>query len=348
MDAPVTDEVIERLAKQFQLFAEKEIYSSPLYDQLCRGIAQDNEVLAIAAQTAPGQPVPNLLLGAVHYLLLSGIKHPLAAFYASLTDAPDLSQNVYPLFRAFCLEHTESIIGLLKTRRVQTNEVRRCATWLPAFNRVIQQEPNQPLALVEIGTSAGLNLLWDRYGYDYGEGRRYGIKDSPLQLTSTFRGAKIPALPEVMPEVTFRVGLDLNPIDIHDADAILWLRALIWPGHHERLERLENALTLARQNPPRLLAGDALELLLEVIESAPMDSTLCIFHSFTLNQFSPEAREQLSTLLLQASAERKIYRISFEQLHGKENPRLNLITYQNGARTHEELAQCEAHGSWIE
>ncbi|HEY7356232.1 MAG TPA: DUF2332 domain-containing protein, partial [Ktedonobacterales bacterium] len=153
---------LDVLARRFQRFAEQEAEPafSPLYARLCRGIASDPQVLTLAAAVPPGQPTPNLLLAAVHYLLLQGIGHPLAAFYPSLTSSPDPS-DAYPAFQSFCLEYASDIRALLLSRRVQTNEVARCACLLPAFELVSRQTARAPLALIEIGASAGLNLLWD-------------------------------------------------------------------------------------------------------------------------------------------------------------------------------------------
>ena len=104
----------EALARSFQRFAEQEAEPafSPLYAHLCRSIAADPEVLALAAETPPSQPAPNLLLGAVHYLLLSGVNDPLAAFYPSLTSSPDLT-DAYPAFHRFCLAYAQPIRELL-------------------------------------------------------------------------------------------------------------------------------------------------------------------------------------------------------------------------------------------
>ena len=239
--------------------------ASPLYERICLGIAADAEILALAAYAREGQPVPNLLLGAVQYLLLQGVQHPLASFYPSINGLPSKpstwTEDPYPYFRAFCLERYQEIQQLLSTRLVQTNEVRRCACLLPAFGIVAERAKGLPLSLIEIGASAGLNLLWDRYGYDYGDYGRYGDSNSPVQLACELRGEHRPAIPTVFPQIAYRVGIDLNPIAVRDQDATLWLRALIWPEHEKRVRLLQNAIAVAQQDPPQLLAGDALDVL---------------------------------------------------------------------------------------
>jgi hypothetical protein len=283
---PCQDEeaFLRLLVQRFRRFAQRECRVSPLYERLSLGIADDPEVLAIAARARQGQPVPNLFLAAVHFLLLQGSAHPLAAFYPSVSPAGPSTGDPYPLFRAFCLEHAMAIRQLIATRLVQTNEVRRCACLLPAFSLVTARAPGRPLALVEIGASAGLNLLWDRYGYDYGAAGRYGDMHSPVQITCTLRGALRPPLPAILPTVATRLGLDLHPLDVGDADESLWLRALVWPDEAGRAELLQRALQVAQQDPPSLMAGNALDLLPEVIATMPGEQTLCVFHTHTTNQ----------------------------------------------------------------
>jgi len=103
-----------------------------------------------------------------------------------------------------------------------------------------------------------------------------------------------PPIPKRLPAVASRVGIDLNPVDVRDPDTVLWFRALIWPEHHERLELLMRAIQLARQDPPELIAGDALELLPQVIATIPGDTPVCVFHTQAVNQFPREARERLT------------------------------------------------------
>jgi hypothetical protein len=339
--------VSDVLAQRFERFARRECHVSPLYERLSLGIAHDPEILAIAAQTRPGQPVPNLFLAAVHFILLSDVPHPLAHFYPSLSPAPPPAGDPYPSFRRFCLEHRDQILELISIRLVQTNEVRRCGCLLPAFTHVAQQAEGRPLAMVEIGASAGLNLLWDRYGYDYGIGRGIGDLRSPVQITCTLHGDQRPMLPETLPPVGMRLGLDLNPIDVCDPDAVRWLRALIWPDETGRAEILQQASQVARLDPPRLLAGDAVDLLPEVLRTISADQTLCVFHTHTINQFPLQARSRLSALLAEHAARQDLYRISIEWL-GHGDPCLELASWQAGVVTEHLLAHCDAHGEWLE
>jgi hypothetical protein len=342
--ATLTDE----LGQRFVRFAERECRGvSTLYERLALGIADDPELLAIAARARPDQPPPNLLLAAVHLLLLKGAHHPLAAYYPSISPSADPYADAFPAFRDFCLQQREPLIALLDTRIVQTNEVRRSACLLPAFGKVARRF-GRPLALVELGASAGLNLLFDRYQFDYGDGRQYGDVASPVLIVCASHGHRVPPLPRQLPKVAWRVGLDLHPVDLRDPEEALWLRALVWPDHRIRAAVLERAIEVARNDPPRLLPGDALELLPEVLAEAPPDAALCVFHTHTLNQLDESARARLTAILEDHATHRDLGRVSIERLGTPEPPRLELVTYASGQRTEQHLANCDPHGGWID
>ncbi len=343
-----TPTTLAAFAQTFQRFAEEECRGySPLYEQLAMGLAADAELLRLAAQAPPGQPVPNLLLGAVHYLLYQQPATPLASYYPSLTATPQPIQEAYPAFRDFCLARQAEIVDIMRTRRVQTNEVRRCACLMPAFSRVAALAGNLPLALVEIGTSAGLNLLWDHYRYAYETGERVGDPSAAVEIRSTFRGAKRPQLPTTLPTVQTRIGIDLNVIDVRTLADTLWLKALIWPEHHERAALLTQALAVVQKQPPTLLTGDGVARLPTILAQLPAATTACIFHTYTLNQIPVEARLHLTNLLTQFSQQRPIYRVSCEWI-GTPGPQLTLQQYHLGEQTETVLANCDAHARWIE
>jgi hypothetical protein len=346
MAAPPQPANLEALSRRFHRFATLETGgSSPLYERLCLGISQDADVLALAAQ-ACSQPVPNILLAAVHYLLLKGVQHPLALFYPSVSNATQLGDDPYAHFRAFCLEHRDEILNLIRTRLVQTNEVGRCAYLALAFGIVAERAGHRPVALIDVGTSAGLNLLWDHFGYDY-SGRRLGDPGAPIQLTCELRGDLCPPIPERLPAVASRVGIDLNPVDVRDPDAVLWFRALIWPEHRERVDLLMRAIQLAQQYPPELIAGDAIELLPRVIGAVPRDTPVCVFHTHTVNQFPREARERLIVLIEEHGRRRDLYRVSAEWI-GTPQTQLELVAYGQGVKTEKVLAYVDGHARWIE
>ncbi len=335
---------LDRFADLFRDFGELIQEASPLYAGLSVQIANDAHLLALAGHARRGQPVQNMLFAAVHDLLLRGVTHPLAAYYPSVTESP-VSGDPFPAFRAFCHEYADDIRALLASRRVQTNEVGRCALLLPALYTVASQSGHLPLALIEVGASAGLNLLWDRYAYDYGTGRPYG--SSPLVLTCELRGSVPPPLPDTPPAVSERVGLDLNPIDIRDDDAVRWLRALVWPDQPHRMRRLETAIILAQQKPPRLIAGDALARLPDLLAAAPLDTAVCVYHSFVLNQISQESRDQYYNLLADYSHRCDLYDVALEWI-GTPTPEIVLRAFHGGDVRETLLAACEPHGRWLD
>ena len=334
------------LRSEFLRFAGEECRgSSPLYERLSRAIAEDPEMLVLASHAKEGQRVPNLFFAAVHFLLLKGIGHPIARFYEGLSGALEGPEDPYPNFRSFCLEHEDEISKLISSRLVQTNEVRRCACLLPAFVLVSQVSYGRPLYMIEIGAAAGLLLLWDHYGYRYGEALECGDHDSPVQIVCGLHGEGSPPIPNALPEVADRLGIDLNPIDVRDPNARLWLRALIWPEHRERARLLGRAIEAAKRDPPPLIAGDAIEVLPNILPSVPLDCTLCVFRVWT--SLPQRAREQLSSLMAQYGQKRDMFVISTVGQRGNEID-LQLISFVKGVKTVKLLTHCETHGEWLE
>ena len=335
--------MLDSVSAEFQAFAATCHESSPLYERLAVGIAKDPEVLTLAAQARKGERAPNILFAAVQFLLLKRFPHPLAEFYEPGGTSPD---NAYPNFRAFCLEHAAAIRELISTRRVQTNEVARSALLLPVFVRVSHEAQGRPLYLLEVGTSAGLNLLWDRYGYNYGNGLKTGDRNSAVQLKCSLRGTVTPPVPATLPDVYRRIGVDLNPIDVDDPEATLWLRALVWPGNPQRVRLLENALAVAREEKPEIVGGDGVALLPELLADVPREAALCIFRVFT--NLPPEARAQLSASIAQHGARRDLWVLSTRRGARPVESTLGLVSYRNGVKSEALLANCENHGGWIE
>ena len=334
------------LAERFRRFAEVECRGySPLYERLALAVAEDAELLALAAHAPLGQPAPNLFLAAVHWLLHGERGAPAAAFYASLTETPAPPERAAPAFRAFCLERADAIRDLLATRRVQTNEVGRCAYLYPAFGAIARLAGGRPLGVIEVGASAGLNLFWDRYGYRYGGGPVHGDPASPVQLACEVRGTA-PPLPERAPAVGMRVGVDLHAIDVRDPAEAGWLEALVWPEHGERRRALRGAIALARKDPPRLISGDGLELLPGLLAAAPIDVAPCVVHTHTLNQLTEDARVRFAAILEAHGRERELYRLGAEWL-GAPQPRLELTAWRDGRAEHRWLAECDPHGRWL-
>src|SRR4051794_20986162 len=140
---------------------------SPLYHHLSQQMERDPDLLVLESLVERHQPCPITFFAAVNALLLRDHTHPLAGYYPSLTAFPHPAGEAYPAFRAFCLSHRQELQTMLPQMRLQTNEITRCANWLPALEIVSMRGDRKPLSLVELGCSAGLNLLIDHYSYRY-------------------------------------------------------------------------------------------------------------------------------------------------------------------------------------
>jgi hypothetical protein len=195
-------------------------------------------------------------------------------------------QPDYGAFRRFVLEHADQLVATMLARRTQTNEVGRCALLLPLLAGL----PG-PLALVEVGASAGLCLLPDRYAYDYA-GTIVGDPAAPLRLACQPYGpVPIPAQP---PEVVWRRGIDPH--------AVRWLECWVWPDQPHRLARLRAAVGIARADPPVVVQGDLLELLGPVVAQAPAGATVVVFHAATLVYLSEPGRQRFARLVAELPA----------------------------------------------
>jgi hypothetical protein len=252
---------------RYRAFAEHEARGlSPLYEAFALHVADSEPLLRFLA-TLPGpKQQPNLLFAAVRHL------------YGTPRDPRHLEELV--------ARHPEPVRAVILARRTQTNEPGRCATLLP----VLVSLP-QPLALLEVGASAGLCLLPDRYGYDYGRAR-LAPEGADADAAPVFpcRASDATPLPDALPRVVWRAGLDLNPLDMADPDAAAWLETLVWPGQEARAERLRAAMDVARRDPPRVLRGDLLHDLPALAATAPADATLVVFHTSVLGYVAPKDR----------------------------------------------------------
>jgi hypothetical protein len=350
----VTLSVRDRFADAVSRFRQM---GSTFYGLLSEGVVADDEILALADEAAPGQPSTHLLFGAVQFLLFEQPDAPLARYYPSIADVPLDTHEAYPAFRAFCLDHRGQIGELLKTRTVQTTVVRRSAYLLPAMAHLAKLL-GQPFSIVEVGSSAGLLTLFDHYRYDFGDGIAVG-PNGPLVSGFNYLGAK-PA-PARMPEIKERVGVDLNPVDPNDAAEARWIDAVLPADLIEDRRQLRAALAYRAKTPLRVIQGDALQVLPDVLSSLP--DPVCVFHSHCLYQWPEAAKDAFEHLLAEASRTRDIYRIGIEHFtsSGPELPRsvlgghplihdIRLMTYRRGEVTTEILGHYDGwgrNGVWL-
>jgi hypothetical protein len=322
---------------------------SLLYSRLSAGIGRDDDLKTLSARARVGQPHANMILGAVHFLILRGSDHPLRRFYGTVggTASPE-TEDPFPLFRDFVNANRDSIQALIESRVTNTNEIGRSALLHPGF-RTIANETGKPLSLIEIGPSAGLNMIWDSYGVRYRKGDAAvaaSLNDSAaLIIDCELRGEEFPPC-GVTPDISDRVGLELNPVDLSDADDRDWLRALIWPDQSARLQRLDHAIELFMTRKPLIKAGDALALLPDALADIPSDASPCVYHTIAIYQFSREMKNALEDLLTVAGLRRPVWRLSFE--FDGELYILSAIRYSDGIREERRLASSHPHGSWLE
>ena len=281
---------------------------SPLYDRICRTVAESDEVLDLVSEAPPVGHNPVLLLAAVHYLLLGGLDHPLAAVYAGESDA-----DPGPLFVDVCLQHRDVMLELLATQQVNTNEVGRSAVIGPALTAVASRL-SAPLGLVDVGCSAGLNLLCDRYRLDYGSAGATGparraradpLRDRRWVAADRARASGDRGTHRPRPRAGRRARS--GPVE---------MAAGVCVARH-RTARANQAR--ARGGPARSRSpwceGDAVEGVGAVIESLPLDATAVVMTTWVVAYFSPEQRAGFRERLAAASASRPVAWISAEA-HG--------------------------------
>ena len=306
-------------AENYRVFATDARGRSPRYEELSLAVAADPRLLAFLAGLPTAKRQPNLLFAAACYLL--GEPPDLAALHSLVSDRGG------------------DLTATMLARRTQTNEPARCATLLPALAML-----PQPLAIVEVGASAGLTLLADKYSYDFDGHQVTGTDPGAPVLACQPRGP-VP-LPERVPEIAWRAGLDLNPLDVTNDDDVRWLRCLVWPGETGRQERLSAAIETARRDPPPVYRGDLLTDLPGLIGQAPRDATVVVYHSAVLGYV------------------RRADRAAFAETMGQlgvvwlanESPGLLPGTETEGSDLHgfvlvkdgtERIALTDSHGTWV-
>lgn len=249
--------------------------NSSIYERLALAVADSPAACALISELPRGKQQPNLVFAAARLL---GIP----------VDDPER-------FLADLDARWGEVREVALARATQTNEAARCAVLLPELARI-----DGPLAIIEVGASAGLCLLPDRYSYRYVDagGRELARLDpgdgpSEVVIECELDGEA----PTKMPEVVWRAGIDLNPLDPADAETLRWLDTLIWPEHEVRRARLRAAAAIAAADPPRIDAGDLVEQLAGLAAEAPADATLVVFHSAVLAYLPSEQRREFMRLV---------------------------------------------------
>jgi hypothetical protein len=343
--------VHELLADHFHQFATTAARRHPVTRRLAASAAEDHELLDLVADVPLTRRPSNLLLAAAHDLLLRGTDHPLAAWYPTVGGDPSIDDDPAGAFRSLLLGHRDEVRRLVSTRETQTNEVGRCGVLRAGLVIAARAEP---VAVVDVGASAGLTLGLDRYRIVYEpDGTAMGPVDSSVEVRCTIRSGRPPTGPLT---ITARVGLDRSPVRLDDVEATRWLVACVWPDDAARADRLVAALELARQDPPHIVTGDAVRDLASVV---PPDGTVVVQHSWIAAYLGEDGQRAFATeverLALDRPADAPLRWLFAEQPAevpglpvppGKELPTaLVLVSWEDGARRVVRLADTHPHGA---
>ncbi|TFD88977.1 DUF2332 domain-containing protein [Cryobacterium serini] len=270
-------------AERYRAFARVEARGmSASYERWAAGVAADPATVALIDQLPAVKRQPNLVFSA-----------------ARLNGA---AVREYPEFAAWLREHWSLVVATCLTHATQTNEPGRCAVLLPVL-----AAHAGPLAIIEVGASAGLCLHPDRYSYRYrlagdsesaGDERMVHPADgpSPVVLDCAVTGP-VP-LPERMPDIVWRAGIDLHPLDVHSDADVAWLDALIWPEHDDRRSRLRAAVAVARQEPVEIVSGDLVDQIEALVSRAPAGATVVVFHTAVLAYLSEQDRNRFAEQMI--------------------------------------------------
>ena len=282
------------LVARLHHFADHDCPEEPLYQALCRHLAGSPAGLSLLQAAPLTQQRPNLLLAAVHHLLLAEAgdppTDPLAHYYPSVGGRRPPDGGLGAALETFMARHRASLLRLMQERRTQTNEVGRCAVLAPALAE-IAREHGPALALFDFGCSAGLNLAVDRYRLRYhGPAGDWalGPEDGRPVIDCEWQGPRPGPAPAW--QLVRRAGMDQAPVDVADPEALRWLQACLWPSDQVRHDRLQQAAATLRQGGwPVERAEDGLSWLAARLEDLPADVVPVLFNSWVLYYFDEPA-----------------------------------------------------------
>lgn len=256
--------------EEYRDFATYAADDSPCFEAWAEGVVADPEVLAWLDTLPPIKRQPNLVFAAARWL-----------------GAP--APGTYDGLRRVLLEQEAEVRAVVMSRATQTNEVGRLATLVPVMALV-----EGPMALIEVGASAGLCLFPDRY--DYAWPPLGGLAGSGGALLTAGASGPLP-VPVQHPEVGWRGGVDLNPLDVSDPDAMAWLENLVWPEQEQRRQRLRTAIDVARADPAALRTGDLFDHLPGLLDEAAPHGTPVVFHSAVIAYLEEPDRRRFHDLM---------------------------------------------------
>jgi hypothetical protein len=265
--------------------------------------------------------LPLRLLAALHYLVLAGL--------ASWDDA----EAALEAHAGFLRRHVAE-------QQVQTNEVQRAWALLPAFLSVAD---GRPLDLLELGPSAGLNLVWDRYAYAYRSGS-WGA--SALTLSGDDRVAPPADLLAREVVVARRRGIDRSPVDVTTEHGARVLQSFVWADQVERSERLRRAIDVVRADPPELVQGDYVESLAPLLDDRIEGTHLVVFQTASTMYLTAEELERLRRVMLDAGRSRPFTYLGTAS--GPDNAGYALEVQRVPDEEPIRVALFDYHGEWLE
>jgi hypothetical protein len=290
-------------------------------------LADDARVAGVI-ESPPRWDAALRLLAALHRLVLEG--------RASWADVPHALDHEADFLRDY-VAHVE----------IQTNEVQRAWTLLPCFLDIAQRSGAAVFDLVEIGASAGLLLLWDRYRYRYCAGD-WGPVGAGLELSGEERGEVPAELLRLTPAVRRRVGIDRRPLDLRNADDLLRLKSFVWAGRDDRIARLDAAAEVIRHDPPEFVEGDLVELLPRALARRDDDALMVVLNSAALGYVDEGGRKSVRAALERAGAEGPLAYVSATRPEDRSDYYWGLIVELWPGGERRELALADFHGAWLD
>jgi hypothetical protein len=245
------------------------------------------------------------------------------------------------------VERRDWLRRFIRTQTVQTNEVQRSWMLLPCFLEVAGRTGVETFDLIELGPSAGLNLVWDRYRYRYEQGT-WGADDAPLALAGEERRPVPHGLLQLMPQVRQRRGIDLSPLDVSRPEDALLLKSFVWADQSARLERLDRAVETLRADPPQLERGDVVERLPALLAERLPGALTIVFQTAVRGYLSREAWTEILRTLDDAGRTFPLALVSVSQPAAGEHRYwgLWLRLWPDGQK--QLLAHAGFHGQWLE
>ncbi|WNV73852.1 DUF2332 domain-containing protein [Geodermatophilus sp. DSM 44513] len=294
------------MARAYRRFADADAAASPLWAHVAVALSAAPDVLRALGVLPARTRHPGVVLAALHDLALSGRAPALAAAHAAGDADAAARAAVDTLLRT-----TDAVTTLAARRRVRSDETGRCAVLYPAVAEAAHRVGATAVGLVDVGCSAGLDLLVDRVGVTYDGGRPRGDPSSPVQFSCTLVGNR-PVPDRPVPRVVARIGVDRDPLDVTDADDARWLRACLPPDRPERHARLDAEMALAATTPLLLLRGDVVELLPDAVARVPADALPVVTTTWALARLPVGSRPRFLQRLHEVAATRPVAWVSAE------------------------------------